>query len=63
MANNNNIFPLNLSKKTIIIIAPIPYIGQKGPFRNPVFIIFFSHILLNIDSNTHPTDRVYYKVC
>ena len=45
-----------------IIIAPAPYIGQKGPIKNPVFIIFFSQNDLNIDSIIHPKNEYTIKI-
>ena len=34
--------------------APMPYIGQSGPIKNPVFIIFFS----NTDKRALDLDKV-----
>ena len=48
---------LKLSKNNIIIIAPNPYIGQNGPIKNPVFIIFLSHIVLTVLSKIHPKNE------
>lgn len=43
------------------MIAPIPYMGQYGPLRKPVFIIFFSQMDLYTDSIIHPRNEYIIK--
>ena len=50
----------NLLAKSIIT-APIPYIGQNGPYRKPLFTGFLTIIVLYMDSKPHPKNEYIIK--
>ena len=59
--NSLNFFPLNFFKTKIINIAPNPYIGHTGPYKNPLFTNLPNTNKANIVSKTHPKNEYITK--
>ena len=59
--NNNIVEYFSSLKNKSIIIAPQPYMGQNGPFKKPVFIIFLSQTVLTTLSKIHPKKEYTMK--